>query len=110
MSRVKPREVLCVQKCGPDYYWFWLRVSGLVALHVMENNARWEIDDNRDKTQAYIQREYYQHGDGPRKLQVKQARIVGPRQQIMNLLSSLGNGTPDRVVLPQWGNEDDQHQ
>ncbi|HPA25355.1 MAG TPA: hypothetical protein PLK76_01180 [bacterium] len=105
MSKVKAREVLSVSKHGPDYHWFHLVVNGLQTLTVSDAAAVWIVDDTVHKTTAIITRAWEKYDD-QKDLVVKRAKITGPEFQILNLLSSLGMGTPEVAAIPWQKNED----
>ena len=106
MAKVKAREVLGVNKNGPDYGWFHLAVNGLPTLSVGNENAVWQIDERVVRTVAYVQKkwEHYDYGENNkgRHLIVKRVRIVGPREQIKNLLYNIGQGLPEEAIGPRW--------
>lgn len=114
-GKIKAREVLGVSKNGPDYSWFNLLVAGFPWLTVHDHETIWEIQDDAETTVAYIRRKRYVHdyGDNVFKgLEVKKARIVGPKEQILNLLKNLGIRTPKESLGPAWqkNDEDDRQE
>lgn len=110
MKKVKGREVLSACKFGPEYWWFNLRVAGMPELTIGSDvKCIWDIDENMGKPVAYIQRKYDQSaGESKRHLRVKRVRIVGPREQIKNLLYNLGEGIPNERIGPRWEEKEEE--
>jgi len=96
MTRIEAREVLGIQKRGPDYVWFNLKLNGVPNLQVYDNDVTWEVDDTLEKAVAYV----YDYAEG--NAMAGKVRIVGPPVQIRNLLVNLGEGPPDEAIGPRW--------
>ena len=108
MAKAKAREVLSVRRESADHCWFHLWVAGTPDLHVDDRKCTWEIDVRADTTEAHVRREYDRpRGEPNRRLQVKKVKIVGPRNEIENLLYNLGEGLPGQKVGPRWGEQEE---
>jgi len=92
MAEPVTREVLSVRRHGPEYIWFYLRVDGMPNMKVFDRDTTWEVDETIERTTAYI------YGYDPKETMVGSVRIVGPRDELRNLLQSLGEGTPGKVL------------
>mgnify|MGYP001573058919 CR=1 FL=1 len=86
----QPKEVLGIDKKGPDFSWVTLVLDGK-TIRTDEGNLTWEVNSKFKKVMAHIKNNpeddtTYRHGEF--------VRIVGNKKMIQNLLFNIGIALP----------------
>jgi hypothetical protein len=83
-------QILAIQKLGLDYAWFNLITTRQQKLNVYDNGIGWVIDESNKEAEIVVN-EYDEMG------QVMKCTIYGKREQINNLMHSIGLSVPSII-------------
>lgn len=83
-------QILAIQKLGLDYAWFNLITTRQQKFNVYDNGIGWVIDESNKEAEIVVN-EYDEMG------QVMKCTIYGKREQINNLMHSIGLSIPSII-------------